>query len=218
MNTSLRHIVDLDWMTLVLFLSLVLLALGKYFFKNFFFTFLILPFNTKYMTLNKKKGRLFHGFHSIACFLQLLNIALFLSIITTRFYKVDLIGQNELFAFFGIGLLLFLVIKIILQLGNGYFFENHALMNELIFEKATYFNYGGLIVFLGNILLIYVLPDYKPLIYFIILLFLIINGIGIIKMLKNYQKLILGNTFYFILYLCTLEISPIAIIISYLNS
>ena len=218
MNAILRHSADLDWITLVLFTSLGLLTVAKYFYKNSLFIFLLLPINNKYIALNRKKGKTLDGFHIVMTLFQMLNVALFLHIAKAEIQESIQLIQVEWFFTFFAGLLLFFSVKALLQLGNGYFFENRELMIELIFEKVSYFYYGALIAFVGNILIIYVFPDLKLFIYIIILLILAVNGIGITKMLKNHQKLIFGNAFYFILYLCTLEIFPITIIIRYLNS
>lgn len=218
MNPIYRSIINLDWITLILALSLLLLSLGKYFFRSSFFNFIILPFNNKYITLHKKKGKLFQGFHIIMCIFQMANLALFIFVAQNLFQKQPLDVYSDFYLIIIAGLLLYFLVKIGLQIGNGYFFENPGLMTALIFEKLSYFNYGGLIAFMGNILVIYVFPGSITIIYVVILLLLIMNGIGIVKILRNLQKLIVSHTFYFILYLCTLEISPIAIIISYLNS
>ena len=170
------------------------------------------------LSWNKKKGRLIQGFHILLVLFQLINYALLFFIARSFIRYGTLDTSYEIFLALILGLLVFLLLKVGLQMGTGYFFENKELMTELVFEKMTYFNYAGLMVFVGNILAIYIFPGSIPLIYIIIMVALIINGIGIVKMLRNYQKLIMGNTFYFILYLCTLEISPIAIITSYLNS
>ncbi|MEM6541462.1 MAG: DUF4271 domain-containing protein, partial [Bacteroidota bacterium] len=60
--------------------------------------------------------------------------------------------------------------------------------------------------------------NYLPVAYTVILLILVINGIGLTNIFRNHQKLIVPNIFYFILYLCTLEIAPLVIFISFLNS
>lgn len=218
MNPIYRSITYLDWMTLILLFCLVLLVLGKYLFKTSFFNFIILPFNNKYITFSKKKGKLLYGFHLIMSVFQIANLSLFLFISRNIFFGQHLAAFPEFYIVVIIGILVFILVKTVLQIGNGYFFENNELMTDIIFEKLTYFNYGGLIAFLGNVLVIYVFPGHRPIIYLIFLLLIGINGIGIIKILRTHQKLIMGNTFYFILYLCTLEISPIAVLISYLNS
>lgn len=57
-----KTIISLDWMTLTLFIGLVVLALGKYLFHKKFLNFIILPFNDKYIILHNKKGQFSHWF------------------------------------------------------------------------------------------------------------------------------------------------------------
>ena len=102
-------------------------------------------------------------------------------------------------------------------MGKGFVFNTQKQINELIYTKQTYFNHSSLVLFGSNILLIYVLEHSKTLIYVTILLFILINAIGLAKLLKNYQKDFLGHLFYFILYLCTLEIAPLVLIGGYLK-
>ncbi len=217
MNPEYRTIIGADWLTLILVGSLVLLTVGKYFFKTTFSAYLILPFNNKYLTLNKKKGRLFSWFHMLLTLFQLSNIAVFGFLVYN-----SLISQNSwsfpvtFFLILAV-LVLFLISKIILQFGVGYFFENYAVVTDLIFEKLTFFNYSGLVAFCGNLILIYVLPDSKTVVYTTIGLIFLINLIGLFNVVRIHQKLILGNILYFILYLCTLEISPLVLLGSFLN-
>ena len=218
MNPIYRSISSLDWITTLLIVSLILLSLGKYFYKSSFFSFIILPFNNKYIKFHSKKGKLLQGFHLVISAFQIINLALFFFIALSRFKSQPLHVYSDLYLILVGSILVFLLLKIGLQLLNGYFFENHGLMTEVVFEKLSYFNYGGFVAFFGNVLTIYVFPESVTLIYVIFLLIIVTNGIGMFKILRNLQKLIISNSFYFILYLCTLEISPIAIIISYLNS
>ena len=217
MNPVYRNIISLDWMTLILGLSLLMLVLSKYFFKSIFSSFIILPFNNKYLALSKKKGRFFNWFHLLLTLFQLLNISLFV------YLANNIISDKQLNTYptvFGITLafiLGYILVKILLQIGNGYFFENRGVMNDLMFEKLTYFNYGGIVAFLGNIIVIYIVQDSKSVIYTTLFVIFLINLIGFVTILRNHQKLIVSNILYFILYLCTLEISPLVIIGSYLK-
>lgn len=217
MNPVYRTILGADWLTLVLIGSLLLLTVGKYFFQPTFWAYLILPFNNKYLTLNKKKGRLFSWFHLLLTFFQLCNSAVFAFLV----YDI-LVSKNArayptmFFLILGV-LVLYLLFKIILQFGVGYFFESYTTVSDLIFEKLTFFNYSGLIAFCGNIILIYVLPNSKTVVYTTIGLICLINLIGLFNVVRIHQKLILNNILYFILYLCTLEISPLVLLGSFLN-
>ncbi|MGB5275379.1 MAG: DUF4271 domain-containing protein, partial [Flavobacteriaceae bacterium] len=71
--------------------------------------------------------------------------------------------------------------------------------------------------FMANAVLSYVFIDSKIVVYVAIFLILLINIIGWSTLLKNHQNFIAGNFFYFILYLCALEIAPLVLIGSYLN-
>jgi hypothetical protein len=69
----------------------------------------------------------------------------------------------------------------------------------------------------ANIILTYVLNDSKIVVFVSIFLIVVVNVIGWITIIKNYQKIISSYFFYFILYLCALEIAPFVIIANYLK-
>ena len=73
-----KTIVSLDWMTITLFTSLVVFALGKYQFHKKFLNFIILPFNDKYILLHNKKGQFSHWFHLLLTLFQLVNLSFFI--------------------------------------------------------------------------------------------------------------------------------------------
>jgi len=217
MNPEYRNIISADWLTLILLGSLLLLTIGKYFFRPTFSSYLILPFNNKYLTLNKKKGRLFSWFHLLLTFFQLCNISVFIFLVSDILTSRNSESYPVLFFIILSLLILFLMAKILLQIGVGYFFENSATILDLIFEKLTFFNYGGMIAFCSNVILIYILPGSKAVVYTTIALIFLINLIGLMNVVRIHQKLILNNILYFILYLCTLEISPLVLLGSFLN-
>ncbi|WP_350293113.1 DUF4271 domain-containing protein [uncultured Croceitalea sp.] len=217
METIYRNVDSLDWITLIIFISLILLALGKYLFKGMFSNFIILPFNNKYVTLYNKKGKLFNWFHLLLTFFQLINFSLFI-FLAKNSLSSQKIDSYPIFFFSVIGILIiYLLVKIGIQMANGFVFNANELVTGLIFNKISYFNYSSCIAFLANIILTYILKDSKPVVYLSIFCILFINGIGLVNALRNHQKLISINIFYFILYLCALEIAPLVIIGSYLN-
>ncbi len=204
-------------MTLALGLSLLLLTVGKYLFQSKFMDFLILPFNNKYILLSHNKGRLFGWFHIFVTLFQFLNFSLFLYLL-----KQMLESSNSDTTFYPFLMILGLVvllqtIKISLQVLKGYAFNSQELILDVVFTKITYLNYSSLIMFLGNILLIFVFKESMTLIYTVIILIFSVNAIGLIRLIKNHQNVIVLYLFYFILYLCALEIAPLVVIGSYLK-
>ncbi len=206
-----------DWITVILFSSVVFIVIAKSLFYSRFLNFIILPFNNKYVFMYNKKDKLLNWFQVFFTIFQLLNFSLFLYLA-----RNILLGQvNNSYPFIYIiilGLLiLFLLTKIFLQLGNGFVFNNGKTISEFIFKKLSYLNYSSLVMFLANIVLTYVLKDSKTIVFIGILLIILINAVGWITILKNHQKYITSHFFYFILYLCALEIAPLVIIANYLN-
>ena len=217
MNPIEKTITSLDWMTITLFLGLVVLALGKYLYHKKFLNFIILPFNDKYILLHNKKGQFSHWFHLLLTLFQLINLSLFIFLVIQVF---DIIPNEKsvLSYLIILGFLaLFELVKFLLQMFTGFVFDNTALLGAFIFSKISYLNYSSIIVAIANILLIYITTSSKTTIYVALILVFIINGIGVAKLLKNHQKALFPYFMYFILYLCTLEIAPLVLIGSYLK-
>ena len=217
MNPIYKVVDAVDWITVVLFFSMVVLALGKYMFQGRFLNFLILPFNNRYVVLYNKKGQLLNWFHILLTIFQLVNLSLFIFLIQKGLLTTP--AESSITVFFTImgGLILFQMVKLLLQFTKGFVFNTMELVSELTFNKISYLNYSSLIMFISNIILVYIFEDSKIVIYAALILIVSINLIGVAKLLKNHQKAIISYFLYFILYLCTLEIAPLVIVGSYLK-
>ncbi len=214
-DAILRNVQSIDWITIVLCCSIVALVIAKSLFYNRFLNFIILPFNNKYIFLYNKKEKLSHWFNVFLSIFQVLNLALFLFILNKIFsFSTQSKTPTLYFIILGV-LLIFFIVKIFFQLGNAFIFNISGEIAEYLFKKISYLNYSSFIMFTANILLTYVLKDSKTVAYTCIFLILLINTIGWVTVIKNYQKLITNNFLYFILYLCTLEIAPIVLIGDY---
>ena len=111
-----------------------------------------------------------------------------------------------------VGIAVFVLIKVLLERLIGSLFEIDKLTDLYLFQKITYKNYLGILLLPINALLLFAFEPTLDIIYGIIILLLIINIIGLISSLKSHQSLIKNNLFYFILYLCALEIAPYIIL------
>ncbi len=218
MEPAFRTITAYDWVTLIIFISLVLLVIAKILFGSRFMNFIILPFNSKYIFMYNKKDRLIHGFHLFLTAFQILNFSLYLFWVLSVLQGPNS-SQSPLFFLMILGLMLgFVVLKILLQLGNALVFDNYKTISEFIFKKLSYLNYSSGIMFVSNIIFAYIEPGSLAVVYASIFLILVVNMIGWVTLIKSRQKFITAYFFYFILYLCALEISPLVIIAHYLNA
>ncbi|MFS4494243.1 DUF4271 domain-containing protein [Maribacter sp. 2308TA10-17] len=219
MEPILRNIENIDWITVLIFGSLLLIVIAKNTFYNRFLNFIILPFNNKYIFMYNKKEKLMNWFHIFFTIFQVVNFSLFLYLSWRAFFGTleDPELNQYMYPILLGSLLLFLILKVLLQLGNGFIFNSNKIISELVFKKVSYLNHSGLVMFLANIVLSYIFKDSKAVVYLTFFLILLINGIGWVVLLRNHQKFIVSNFFYFILYLCALEIAPWVIIGSYLK-
>lgn len=217
MEPILRTAGTADWITIILLSSLIFLVLAKSLYYSRFLNFIILPFNNKYIFMYNKKEKLINWFHIFFTVFQVINFSLFVYLAR----QIVVTNAHDPYPFMypvvlG-GILLFIFLKVILQLCNGFIFGSGKTIGELIFKKLSYLNYSGIVMFIANMILVYVAKDSKTVVFVTILLILLINIIGWVTVLRNHQKFITNYFFYFILYLCALEISPFIIIGSYLK-
>ena len=164
-----------------------------------------------------KKDKLLNWFNIFFTLFQLLNFSLFIYLASNILSNSESDQYPEVFSIILGFLLLFLIGKILLQMGGGFVFNNNKIISEFIFKKLSYLNYSSIIMLASNIIIAYVLTDSKIVVFASIFLIVVVNVIGWITIIKNYQKLISSYFFYFILYLCALEIAPFVIIVNYLK-
>ena len=212
-----RVINNIDWITVIIFSSILFMVIAKNLFYNRFLNFIILPFNNKYIFMYNKKDKLLNWFNIFFTIFQLLNFSLFIYLASNILSNSESDKYPVFFSIILGFLFLFLIGKILLQMGGGFVFNNNKIISEFIFKKLSYLNYSSIIMLAANIILTYVLKDSKIIVFVSIFLIVVVNVIGWITIIKNYQKVISGYFFYFILYLCALEIAPIVIIANYLK-
>jgi hypothetical protein len=207
----LREVVSNEWFTVFIVLSLVFLTLSKFLFSRRFDDFLAVIGNSKYLKIYAREQKFIDGFDTLLFLNLVISVSIFSFLAYSEFVnpaEFDLIQFFKLL--FGIGALV--LIKVLLERLIGSLFEIDALIDSYLFQKTTYKNYTGLVLFPINILLIYTFSPSVIIIYIILGLIFLINLIGFLTSFKNHQKLLLNNLFYFILYLCALEIGPYLIL------
>ncbi|MGM5469382.1 DUF4271 domain-containing protein [Flavobacteriaceae bacterium LMO-SS05] len=203
----LREIVTNEWITVFIVLALGFLTLSKFLYSRRFEDFLVVIGNSKYLKIYARDQKFIDGFDTLMFLNLVISTSIFSFLMYSEFVnpeEFDLIRFFKLL--FGIGALV--LIKVLLERLIGSLFEIDALIDSYLFQKTTYKNYTGLVLLPINILLIYTLSPTKNIIYIILVLIFLINLTGFITSFKTHQKALLDNLFYFILYLCALEIGP----------
>jgi len=210
-----REVISNELFTILIVLGLCILAFAKYAFSNRFNDYLWVIGNSKYLKIYAREQKFIDQFDS----LLFVNLIISLSIFSFVGYNTfvdslpfDLTTFIKLFV--GIGAII--LIKILLERLIGSLFDIDELIDSYIFQKTNYKNYIGLFLLPINIILIYAIQPTATIMYVVIAFIILINLIGFITSFKTHQKTILNNLFYFILYLCALEIAPYIILYQYL--
>jgi hypothetical protein len=118
----------------------------------------------------------------------------------------------ELFFKILLGVGAIILIKVLLERLIASLFEIDSLIDSYLFQKTNYKNFLGLILLPINILLVFTISLTPNVFYIIFGLLIVINIVGFVTSIKSHQKTIINNIFYFILYLCALEIAPYVIL------
>ena len=202
-----RDIISNDSLTLILLGSLLYVIILKRINPTIFDQ--NLSFKKKEL-INKISNSLI-GIKSIEIlynFLFISNLSILLTFFKNK--NFELFVYYELLGFVSI----FYVVKIMLDFSIGRLFSISELMKNYIWQKLVYHNSLGILLLLFNFLIAYSIFDgyYMTLIsIYISLVFLLFSYCSIYFSMK---KVIIKNWFYFILYLCTLEIIPYYYLIS----
>lgn len=202
-----RIIEPKDWATFLFVFSFVLIAITKTAFETRFSEFLRILVSDKYIKVYKDTSHLMSGFTILLFVVQIISFSFFIQLVLHNLgyvSKTDWVIFIRIFTFFGIFVLSkFLIEKIVATIFN---IEEFA--EQFNLQKVSYRTFIGIVLLPINIFLFYNFTKSSVLIYITIGIILLINLFSYLVSLKIYQNLVIGKLFYFILYLCALEIAP----------
>lgn len=203
-----RYTEPLDWITIIFIICFILIVLVRNLYTNRFNEFLYILTSNKFMLFKGKENNAFHGFNILLFSVNALSI----SVLIFWFYKyyTNPFPANYLFIYIRIltAYVCFILLKFGVEKIISNIFNIDKVIDIYLFQKLSYRNYIALLVFPITLLLIYTLNISDLWVYGVAGFILLANLTGIFNIFKQYQKLISANWFYFILYLCALEIAP----------
>ncbi|NRB84629.1 MAG: DUF4271 domain-containing protein [Winogradskyella sp.] len=202
-----RELITHEWFTLFTMFGFITIASAKYMNTTRFNDFISVIGNSKYLKIYSKDQKFIDVFDG----LLFLNLVFSASIFI--FFAYSHFGSSQSFKLVPFLKLLFsvstiIIIKTLLERLIGSLFDIDSIIDNYLFQKITFKNYSGLLFLIANLFLLYTNSYPKIIIISVISLICLINLIGFIASFKTHQKTINSNLFYFLLYLCALEIAP----------
>lgn len=202
-----RVIENKDWATILFVLSFATIAVTKSAFENRFAEFAKLIYSDKYINIYKEGSHLKSSFTIALFFVQLISFAFFIQISLSYFEntsKTDWVLFIKIITL----LLYFVLSKFLVEKIIATSFNIEEFVEQFNLQKVIFRTYIGLFLLPINIILFYndlVSSNFMAIIVFILL---IVCTLTYLLSIKNYQNIIFSKLFYFILYLCALEIAP----------
>ena len=203
-----RTIESLDWITFILVGCVILVTVLRVVYPKRFDDFIKLPISNNYFLTKGKFEELKHPFSMLFFLIQVLTLSLFIYLF---FLEKGTFGAM-IFIKIVLASFSFILIKTGIEKLIGSIFDIETIINKYIFTKLSYRNFISLSLIALNFIFYFSIEPNIELLFifsgFIILLNLFILFINY----KNYRSLIFSNFFYFLLYICALEISPYLIL------
>ena len=196
-----------DWATILFVLAFAIIAISKSVYENRFGDFMNLIFSDKYTNVYRDGSHLKDSFTISLFFVQVISFAFFIQLSLSFFgygSKTDWIFYIQIITF----LIFFILSKFLIEKIIATAFNIEEFVEQFNLQKVTYRTYIGLIILPINIILFYYDTISRNIPIIIISIILIINIFAYLFSIKKYQNLIFSKMFYFILYLCALEIAP----------
>ncbi|MCH2490351.1 MAG: DUF4271 domain-containing protein [Flavobacteriales bacterium] len=207
-----RHIESVDWITISLVGILIIYALAKYAYPKRFQEFIFLPVTNKYFLIQGKNDAIQHPFNILLFINQVLCVSLFIYVLF-KTLRPDYTSENDwLFVQIVSGYVVFVFAKFCVEKILGAMFSIDSLINRYLYQKLSYRNLLSVVLFIGNILFYYLIQPTGAALLLFVGIVILLNAIALLYSYKTNGNLIIGNFFYFILYLCALEISPYIIL------
>lgn len=207
LQLSERILVNKDWATVLFVLAISIIALNKTVFSVRFNEFIKLGYSDKYNKVYKDTNNLLSWFTISMFVIQLLSFSFFILLLLSYFNYTqtdNYITYIQIITF----LFVFILSKFLIEKIIGTTINSESIVDQFNLIKVNYRAFLGFVLLPINIILYYNSWPIKAVFYIILTVFLLYNVFTYYFLVKTYQKTILGNLFYFILYLCTLEILP----------
>ena len=203
------------WVSLVFLAILIFLTWAKVLYKDRLLHTASLFVANKYLFIyfNKEKNDLLNLFQVLLFMVQILALSLALSFANYLWQFSDRLNALNGYLLLVAGVGSYFCLRYLIGLFLAEIFNIKNKYNKIVYDKVSYFN--NLILWVLPFLMLGAYADnYKE--FFLKTTFLFLVILLILRyalVLANNKKLIVNNLFYFILYLCALEIAPLAIIL-----
>ena len=206
---------DNDWITITFFIMFIILAFQKILFENRLShtSIFFLKKGRVVGYFNKDKNIFFNFYQVLSFVVQILSISLLLYFLRSFFIFKNTYNALYFYLIIVAGVSSYFIIRAIIGSFFAIIFNLETIHKKISYEKISYTN--NLILWTLPLLVItnYAKNNFDLFLKITLVVFILLVLLRYLLIIENNKKLIFNNLFYFILYLCVLEIAPLVIII-----
>lgn len=204
-----------DWITVVFLIILIVLAIQKFYFRNMQLhtSVFFLKKNKLASYFNKEKNIFFNLYQVLSFIVQLASISLLLYFLTDILEVKTTDSNLNLFIKIVFIVSFYFLIRFVIGVFLASIFNLEILHKKVFYEKTNFFNNLVLWMLPFLVFISYSKQVGSLFIKITVTFFILLALIRYALLIINNKKLAFNNLFYFILYLCVLEIAPLVIII-----
>ena len=210
-----RDYILFDGFTIIILLNIIIVTIAKTLNNSKFKQFLLIYLNNSFLKFSSNDNSFLSSFNSLLNVNYIISLSVYISILIS--YNLHGFNNNfEISIFFTTLLFIvaFIYTKYLIEILIGWAFNIRKFVVSFNLQKNSFNKLIGIIMILLNSLAIYSFPNSITFTKISIFLVISLYLIGLYKVIRLNDNLILSNMFYFILYLCTLEIVPILFFIN----
>ena len=210
-----RDYILFDGFTIIILLNIIIVTIAKTLNNSKFKQFLLIYLNNSFLKFSSNDNSFLSSFNSLLNVNYIISLSVYISILIS--YNLHGFNNNfEISIFFTTLLFIvaFIYTKYLIEILIGWAFNIRKFVVSFNLQKNSFNKLIGIIMILLNSLAIYSFPNSVTFTNISIFLVISLYLIGLYKVIRLNDNLILSNMFYFILYLCTLEIVPILFFIN----
>ena len=203
-----------DWATFLFVICFFIIAVNKNIFEARFSEFMRLAVSDKYTKIYKDSSNMKSSFTITLFIVQLLSFSFFILLLLNHYnysVKTDFILFIQITTFLGV----FILSKYLIEKIIAATFQIEEFIDQFNLLKVSYRTFFGVLLLPINLILYYNSFNNNWIYLGLMGVLIVINVITYLITLKTYEKLVRSKIFYFILYLCTLEIAPYYFIYSW---
>ena len=213
-----RDILLKDAFTIIILSLIIIITLIKYNNPKKFKSLLKIFWNSSYLKKYKYEKITYYLFDYFLQINFVISLGLF-AFIYAKIYNGNSLAINFLEFINIIQIIItFLLLKNLIEIVISWVFNIQWLTKLYLNEKINYNSLIGLIILPINILILYFFNPSINIIFIFIYIILLLKLTAYINSFILHQKTIKKNWFYFILYLCTLEIIPYLLLYNFFLS